>query len=152
MPRRRRGSPLSPATSPKWSRPLGPALRRQTAVAATGRRVAYHSACSMQHGQRIHAGPKALLTRGRVRDARRARRASLLRLGRHLQSAAAGDRGQAARAQARQHRQTRPDLVATGNIGCITQLAAGCAAPVVHTVELLDWATGGPMPRALDGR
>ena len=47
---------------------------------------------------------------------------------------------------------TRPDIVATGNIGCITQLAPGCAAPVVHTVELLDWATGGPMPRALDGR
>jgi glycolate oxidase iron-sulfur subunit len=44
---------------------------------------------------------------------------------------------------------TRPDLVATGNIGCITQLAPGCAAPVVHTVELLDWATGGPMPHRL---
>ena len=47
---------------------------------------------------------------------------------------------------------TRPDLVATGNIGCMTQLAPGAAAPVVHTVELLDWATGGPMPRALASR
>jgi len=46
----------------------------------------------------------------------------------------------------------RPDIVATGNIGCITQLAPGCAVPVVHTVELLDWATGGPMPRALTRR
>jgi glycolate oxidase iron-sulfur subunit len=43
----------------------------------------------------------------------------------------------------------RPDLVATGNIGCITQLAAGCNVPVVHTVELLDWATGGPKPRTV---
>jgi glycolate oxidase iron-sulfur subunit len=44
---------------------------------------------------------------------------------------------------------TQPDVVATGNIGCITQLAAGGGAPVVHTVELLDWATGGPRPPAL---
>ena len=43
----------------------------------------------------------------------------------------------------------RPDLVATGNIGCISQLARGCTVPVVHTVELLDWATGGPPPKAL---
>jgi glycolate oxidase iron-sulfur subunit len=42
-----------------------------------------------------------------------------------------------------------PDVIAAGNIGCITQLAAGSAIPVVHTVELLDWATGGPMPEAL---
>ena len=46
---------------------------------------------------------------------------------------------------------TAPDLVATGNIGCITQLAAGCDVPVVHTVELLDWATGGPEPGAMTG-
>jgi glycolate oxidase iron-sulfur subunit len=45
--------------------------------------------------------------------------------------------------------QTRPDFVATGNIGCITQLAAGSAVPVVHTAELLDWATGGPLPAAI---
>src|SRR5271170_1637279 len=44
---------------------------------------------------------------------------------------------------------TQPDLVATGNIGCITQLAAGSPVPIVHTVELLDWATGGPEPKAL---
>ena len=44
---------------------------------------------------------------------------------------------------------TRADLVAAGNIGCITQLAGDSPLPVVHTVELLDWATGGPMPRAL---
>ena len=44
---------------------------------------------------------------------------------------------------------TAPDLVATGNIGCITQLAASSPVPIVHTVELLDWATGGPEPKAL---
>ena len=44
---------------------------------------------------------------------------------------------------------TGADVVATGNIGCITQLAAGAGIPVVHTVELLDWATGGPRPPAL---
>jgi glycolate oxidase iron-sulfur subunit len=45
-----------------------------------------------------------------------------------------------------------PDVVAAGNIGCITQLAAASRRPVVHTVELLDWATGGPVPTALAGR
>ena len=43
----------------------------------------------------------------------------------------------------------KPDLIATGNIGCITQIAQGTAIPLVHTVELLDWATGGPMPVVL---
>jgi glycolate oxidase iron-sulfur subunit len=45
-----------------------------------------------------------------------------------------------------------PEIVATGNIGCITQLSSGTGTPVVHTVELLDWATGGPMPEALAAR
>jgi len=42
-----------------------------------------------------------------------------------------------------------PDVIAAGNIGCITQLAGGTAVPVVHTIELLDWATGGPTPELL---
>jgi glycolate oxidase iron-sulfur subunit len=42
---------------------------------------------------------------------------------------------------------TRPDVIAAGNIGCINHIAAGTAIPVVHTVELLDWMTGGPKPR-----
>src|SRR5262249_61826097 len=45
-----------------------------------------------------------------------------------------------------------PDLVAAGNIGCITQLAAGSSVPILHTVELLDWATGGPVPAVLRDR
>jgi glycolate oxidase iron-sulfur subunit len=44
---------------------------------------------------------------------------------------------------------TSPDLIASGNIGCLTQIGSGTKAPVVHTVELLDWATGGPRPRAV---
>ena len=49
-------------------------------------------------------------------------------------------------------RGTDPDLLATGNIGCMTQIAQYLEVPVVHTVELLDWATGGPIPPALEGR
>jgi glycolate oxidase iron-sulfur subunit len=47
---------------------------------------------------------------------------------------------------------TAPDVIAAGNIGCITQIASGTALPVVHPVELVDWATGGPMPEPLRGR
>jgi len=46
---------------------------------------------------------------------------------------------------------TSPDLIAAGNIGCMTQIASGTTLPIVHTVELLDWATGGPKPAALTG-
>ena len=45
----------------------------------------------------------------------------------------------------------KPDVIATGNIGCITQIAAGTATPIVHTAELLDWASGGPKPGKLEG-
>jgi glycolate oxidase iron-sulfur subunit len=118
-------------------------------VAASRRRVAYHSACSMQHGQRIHGGPKALLTQAgfEALDVPEG----------HLCCGSAGTynllqpeiAGKLRERKLANIAQTRPDIVATGNIGCITHLAPGCAAPVVHTVELLDWATGGPMPRAL---
>jgi glycolate dehydrogenase iron-sulfur subunit len=121
-------------------------------VAATSRRVAYHSACSMQHGQRIHGGPKSLLTTAGF---------EVLEVPEgHLCCGSAGTynllqpeiAGKLRERKLANIALTRPDIVATGNIGCITQLSPGCAAPVVHTVELLDWATGGPMPRALDGR
>jgi glycolate oxidase iron-sulfur subunit len=46
----------------------------------------------------------------------------------------------------------RPDVIAAGNIGCMTQIAAGTNIPAVHTVELIDWATGGPCPPALRER
>jgi glycolate oxidase iron-sulfur subunit len=46
---------------------------------------------------------------------------------------------------------TKPQVIAAGNIGCMTQIGSGTAIPIVHTVELLDWATGGPLPEALRG-
>jgi glycolate oxidase iron-sulfur subunit len=114
--------------------------------------VAYHSACSLQHGQRIHREPKDLLTACgfRVKEVPEA----------HLCCGSAGtynilQPGIAGRLRERKVRNietTAPDVIAAGNIGCITQIAAGTTIPVVHTVELIDWATGGPMPEALERR
>jgi len=112
-------------------------------------RVAYHSACSMQHGQRLDAGPKGLLAAAGFEPIDVSEG--------HLCCGSAGTYNllQPEIATALRDRKltniagTRADLVATGNIGCITQLASGCDVPVVHTVELLDWATGGPAPGAL---
>jgi glycolate oxidase iron-sulfur subunit len=117
-----------------------------------GMRVAYHSACSLQHGQRLHDGPKALLAH-----------ASFVPLDvpeGHLCCGSAGTYNllQPELAAALRERKlaniaaTGAELVAAGNVGCIAQLAAGAPVPVVHTVELLDWATGGPPPRALGSR
>jgi glycolate oxidase iron-sulfur subunit len=118
-------------------------------VTARNRRVAYHSACSMRHGQGIHAGPKRLLSAVGFEPLEVPEG--------HLCCGSAGTYNilQPKIAAALRDRKlaniaaTQPDLVATGNIGCITQLAAGCPVPIVHTVELLDWATGGPEPQAL---
>jgi glycolate oxidase iron-sulfur subunit len=114
-----------------------------------GRRVAYHSACSLQHGQRIHAGPKELLQRAgfAVMDVPEG----------HLCCGSAGTYNMlqpelAAALKARKLRaiaSVAPEMIAAGNIGCIAQLAQGAGVPVLHTVELLDWATGGPTPSGL---
>jgi glycolate oxidase iron-sulfur subunit len=121
----------------------------QPPTTATGLTVAYHSACSMQHGQKITTQPKALLTAAgfTVRDVPEG----------HLCCGSAGTYNllQPELASALRDRKlaniatTRPDAVATGNIGCIAQLAPASPVPVLHTVELLDWATGGPRPRTL---
>ena len=110
--------------------------------------VAYHSACSLQHGQRITAQPKDLLRAAgfTVKDIPEG----------HICCGSAGTYNLLQPELATRLRErklaniarVRPDVVATGNIGCMVQLADG-VAPVVHTVELLDWATGGPAPRAL---
>jgi glycolate oxidase iron-sulfur subunit len=105
----------------------------------------------MQHGQKITQQPKALLARAGfdVRDVPEG----------HLCCGSAGTYNMlqpeiAARLRTRKVQNiesTSPQIVATGNIGCITQIGSGTAIPVVHTVELLDWATGGPAPAAILG-
>jgi glycolate oxidase iron-sulfur subunit len=111
-----------------------------------GLTVAYHSACSMQHGQRIDALPRRLLTQAgfTVREIPEG----------HLCCGSAGaynilEPEIAARLRRRKIAniiQIAPDLVATGNIGCIAQIASGTSIPVLHTIELLDFAHGGPTP------
>jgi glycolate oxidase iron-sulfur subunit len=95
-----------------------------------GLTVAYHSACSLQHGQKIVHAPKDLLCKLGfvVKDVAEG----------HLCCGSAGT-----------YNILKPDVIAAGNIGCMTQIASGTAIPVVHTVELLDWATGGPIPEQL---
>ena len=125
------------------------ALGLQPSRPPAGLRVAYHSACSLQHGQQVEQQPKALLAAAGfdVADVPEG----------HLCCGSAGTYNllQPELAAALRERKlanialTRADLVAAGNIGCITQLAGEAPLPVVHTVELLDWATGGPRPAAL---
>ncbi len=112
-------------------------------------RVAYHAACSLQHGQRVLAAPKTLLAKAgfTVVDPPEG----------HLCCGSAGTYNMlqpeiAAQLRARKVRNiesTQPQVIAAGNIGCIEQIGAGTGIPVLHTVELLDWATGGPVPDAL---
>jgi glycolate oxidase iron-sulfur subunit len=116
---------------------------------ASGLTVAYHSACSLQHGQRITKEPKELLAKLGfvVKDVPDG----------HLCCGSAGTYNILQPAIAMQLRErkvasierVRPDVIAAGNIGCITQIAAGTDLPAVHTVELIDWATGGPCPPPL---
>jgi glycolate oxidase iron-sulfur subunit len=112
-------------------------------------RVAYHDACSLQHGQKIKNPPRQLLKEAgfEVVEVPEA----------HLCCGSAGtynllepEYAQALLKRKAAHlAQVWPQVVAAGNIGCIEQLARGVEIPVVHTVELLDWATGGPRPAAL---
>jgi len=111
--------------------------------------VAYHSACSLQHGQKITQAPKELLSKNGfvVKDIPES----------HLCCGSAGtynilqpdianklrDRKVANIAK------VKPDMIAAGNIGCMVQIASGTSVPVVHTIELLDWATGGPRPESI---
>jgi glycolate oxidase iron-sulfur subunit len=118
-------------------------------TAPAGLTVAYHSACSLQHGQKITVEPKALLAAAgfTVKDVPEA----------HLCCGSAGTYNLLQPEIATQLRdrkvaniaRVKPDVIAAGNIGCMTQIAAGTGIPVVHTVELLDWATGGPKPASL---
>jgi glycolate oxidase iron-sulfur subunit len=116
---------------------------------APGLAVAYHSACSMQHGQKITRQPKDLLKKAGfvVKEPREG----------HLCCGSAGTynimqpeiSGKLKARKVRNIEATRADVIATGNIGCITQIATGTEMPILHTVELLDWAYGGPKPARL---
>lgn len=111
--------------------------------------IAYHDACSLQHGQRLSAPPRALLRAAGfdVRDIREGHvccgSAGTYNL---LQPALAAQLGER---KARAAEASRAALVAAGNLGCLVQIGRYCGLPVVHTAELLDWATGGPRPAAL---
>ena len=114
-------------------------------------KIAYHAACSLQHGQRVVHQPKMLLKKAGytvvdIADG-------------HLCCGSAGVYNILQPKIARDLRDRkaaniktlRPDIVAAGNIGCIAQLQSALETPVVHTVELLDWAYGGPTPAGLEG-
>ncbi len=112
-------------------------------------RVAYHSACSLQHGQKIHDLGIDLLTAAgfetvTVPDS-------------HLCCGSAGTYNllqpeladELGKRKAAATESVSPNVIATGNIGCMVQIGRHARPPIVHTVELLDWATGGPIPVAL---
>ena len=113
-------------------------------------RVAYHAACSLQHGQKIKTHPKTLLKKAGFDVVEPADS--------HLCCGSAGTynlmqpeiSGQLKERKVRTLEAKSPDVIAAGNIGCMMQIGSGTDVPIVHTVELLDWATGGPKPRALE--
>ncbi|GAB5448481.1 glycolate oxidase subunit GlcF [Gymnodinialimonas sp.] len=115
-----------------------------------GIRVAYHAACSLQHGQQIKTYPKDLLKRAGFKVLEPADS--------HLCCGSAGTynlmqpeiSGHLKERKVQTLEATRPDIISAGNIGCMMQIGGGTDVPIVHTVELLDWATGGPRPAALD--
>ncbi|MDE2061057.1 MAG: glycolate oxidase subunit GlcF [Bradyrhizobium sp.] len=119
---------------------LSPAARHDDII------VAYHAACSLQHGQKITQLPKELLSKNGfvVKDVAES----------HLCCGSAGTYNilQPDIANKLRDRKVaniamvKPDMIAAGNIGCMVQIASGTSVPVVHTIELLDWATGGPQP------
>jgi len=112
-------------------------------------RVTYHSACSLQHGQQVKEAPKLLLKAAgfQVKEPRDA----------HLCCGSAGTynlmqpeiAGELKARKLATLAETAPQVIAAGNIGCMMQLGQGAGVPVVHTAQLLDWATGGPIPQAL---
>lgn len=113
--------------------------------------VAYHAACSLQHGQQIKTYPKDLLKRAGFTVVEPANS--------HLCCGSAGtynlmqpeiSKELKARKVASLEAKN-PDVIAAGNIGCMIQIGSGTGVGVLHTVELLDWATGGPRPAAMDG-
>ena len=108
--------------------------------------IAYHSACSMQHGQKVHDQPIELLKKTgnnvlEIPDG-------------HLCCGSAGTynlmqkdlASELLKRKCENIKKVNPDIIAAGNIGCITQISNGTTVPIVHTIELLDWFTGGKKP------
>lgn len=118
-------------------------------VPGEGLRVAYHSACSLQHGQQIRGAPKELLAEAGFTVLEPANP--------HLCCGSAGTYNLLQPALSDELKKRKidtlqavsPQVIAAGNIGCMMQIGSGIDVPVIHTVELLDWASGGPKPPAL---
>ena len=115
----------------------------------TGLRIAYHAACSLQHGQKLDALPLSLLEQAGF---------NIIQIPEgHLCCGSAGTynllepelSGQLRERKLGHIASVNPDVIVTANIGCMMQLQGGTSAPFVHTIEMLDWATGGPAPEAL---
>jgi len=112
-------------------------------------KIAYHSACSMQHGQKIHKQPMNLIkkTGNEVFEIPEG----------HICCGSAGTynllQNEIAKKLLKNKilniEKVKPEIISTGNIGCITQIANGTNIPILHTVEIIDWCTGGPKPKIL---
>ena len=112
-------------------------------------KIAYHSACSMQHGQKVHDQPIELLfkTKNDILEIPEG----------HLCCGSAGTYNvlqnkiakQLLKDKVKNIESLNPHIISTGNIGCITQISISTNIPILHTVELLDWYSGGPKPKAL---
>lgn len=113
-------------------------------------KIAYHSACSMQHGQRIHKQPMDLLKKTgneivEIPDG-------------HLCCGSAGTynllqdemASELLKRKVSNIDKVKPDFISTGNIGCMTQISSGTKIPIVHTIEILNWYTGGSKPVAIN--
>ena len=112
-------------------------------------KIAYHSACSMQHGQKVHNQPMELLakTDNEVMEIPEG----------HICCGSAGTYNilqteiakELLNKKVKNIESLKPDFISTGNIGCITQISIGTKTPILHTIEILDWYTGGPKPKIL---
>ena len=120
-------------------------------IPAQGMVVAYHAACSLQHGQQIKTHPKTLLKKAGFTIVEPSDP--------HLCCGSAGTynlmqpeiSAQLKERKVRTLEAKNPDVIAAGNIGCMMQIGSASKVPIVHSVELLDWAWGGPKPPALSG-
>ena len=125
-------------------------LKGSVTVEGKKYRIAYHSACSMQHGQKVHNQPMELLSRtnNEIMEIPNG----------HLCCGSAGTYNilqteiakKLLKDKVNNIESLNPQIISTGNIGCITQISNGTNIPILHTIELLDWYTGGSKPKILE--